>query len=101
MPDAQSSEPSPQNETPDERLLRRRIELSSAPIGFMINAISLVAGLISLIVVMSVVVIAITGHAIPDVLSNWGGIILGFYFGQFISLVKDYMGVMQGPRPQS
>lgn len=73
----------------------RRIELSAAPIGRMINIISFIAGAISLIVVISVVIIALFGQPIPDVLSNWGGIILGFYFGQFINLVKDYMGVMQ------
>jgi hypothetical protein len=33
---------------------------------------------------------------IPDVLSNWGGIILGFYFGQFVNLVKDFMGLVGG-----
>ena len=81
--------------TPQEQLALRRMELSAAPIGRMINIISLIAGLIALAVVASVVAIAITGHAIPDVLSNWGGIILGFYFGQFINLVKDYMGIIQ------
>ena len=75
----------------------RRIELSAGPIGRMINIISIIAGVISLIVVSSVVVLAILGKGdeIPEVLSNWGGIILGFYFGQFITLVKDYMGVIQ------
>jgi hypothetical protein len=82
-------------ETPDERLVRTRIELSSKPIGLMINIISVIAGTISLVVVVSVVIIAISGHIVPEVLSNWGGIILGFYFGQFITLMKDYMGIMQ------
>jgi glycopeptide antibiotics resistance protein len=61
----------------------------------MINIISLIAGAISLIVVLSVVVLALSSQQIPDVLANWGGIILGFYFGQFINVVKDYMSVIQ------
>jgi hypothetical protein len=83
--------------TPQERLVMRRVELSAAPIGRMINVISLIAGVIAVVVVASVVAIAIYGKPIPDVLSNWGGIILGFYFGQFINLVKDYMGIIQTP----
>ena len=67
----------------------------------MINIISLIAGAISLIVVISVVLLALYGQPIPDVLSNWGGIILGFYFGQFINMVKDYMGVIQSASVQS
>jgi uncharacterized RDD family membrane protein YckC len=85
----------PPTEPADSHLVLRRIELSAAPIGRMINIISIIAGAISLIVVISVVVLALFGNTIPDVLSNWGGIILGFYFGQFINLVKDYMGVIQ------
>jgi hypothetical protein len=77
-------------------LARLRIELSARYVGQMIHIIALIAGIISLIVVISVVVIALTNNSeIPEVLKNWGGIILGFYFGQFISLVKDYMGVVQ------
>ena len=51
----------------------RRIELSAGPIGRMINIISLIAGAISLIVVVSVVAIALLGGQIPDVLSNREG----------------------------
>jgi hypothetical protein len=64
-------------------------------IGRLIFTISLIAGVIALTVMISVVVIALFGRDIPQVLQNWGGIILGFYFGQFIGLVKDYMEVME------
>jgi hypothetical protein len=88
-----------------ERLALRRIELSAAPIGRMINIISLIAGLIAVAVIGSVIALAILGKDIPDQLSNWGGIILGFYFGQFINLVKDYIGIIQassgGNQPSS
>jgi len=83
-------------------LARLRIEKSAQYVGRMISQITLIAGLISIFVVLSVIGIAISGvildkePKIPDVLSNWGGIILGFYFGQFVNLVKDFMGVISG-----
>ena len=33
---------------------------------------------------------------IPEVLSNWGGIILGFYFGSFTTFAKDV--ILRKPR---
>lgn len=87
-------------QTPIERMATRRIELSAVPIGRMIQIISFIAGLISIFVIGSVVTLAVLKIDIPEVLSNWGGIILGFYFGQFVSLVKDYMGILQNA-PQS
>jgi hypothetical protein len=86
---------------------RMRIENSTKYVGRMIWLITFISGLISLVVVVSVVVIALANAIymsperaesvkIPDVLSNWGGIILGFYFGQFVNLVKDFMGVVSG-----
>ena len=58
----------------------------------MIILTSAVAGLISVIVIGGVIYLALSGHPIPDELSNWGGIILGFYFGTFVGLIKDYIG---------
>lgn len=78
-----------------EQLTLRRIELSAAPIGRLINIISFISGLIALIVIISVVILALLDKPIPPELSNWGGIILGFYFGQFISLVRDYLGIIR------
>jgi hypothetical protein len=64
-----------------------------------------ISGIIAMIIVLSVVIIAIiqiwfgSGDTkIPDVLANWGGIIVGFYFGTFISLIKDYMRIAGSPR---
>jgi hypothetical protein len=62
-------------------------------IGRLIYILSTTAGLIALVVVASVVVLSLIGHAIPPELANWGGIILGFYFGQFVTLLKDYMNL--------
>ena len=63
-----------------------------------------ISGVIAIIIVLSVVIIAViqiwfgSGDKIPDVLANWGGIIVGFYFGTFISLIKDYMRIGGNPR---
>lgn len=89
-------------ESSAEHLALKRIELSARPIGILINLISIVAGLISIVVIVSVVVLALSSKSIPAELTNWGGIILGFYFGQYLSLVRDYMGVIQtGGRERS
>jgi hypothetical protein len=79
-----------------------RAQNRDANLGRILWAITLISGGISFFVVMSVVGIAIgsiwkADLKIPDALVNWGGIILGFYFGQFVNLVKDYSGV---PGPQ-
>ena len=64
--------------------------------------ITIFSGAIAVIVVGSVVILALTKSEIPDQLSNWGGIILGFYFGQYMTLAKDYMGLASGtPRPST
>ena len=31
-----------------------------------------------------------SGFDIPVTLQNWGGLIIGFYFGSFVSLLKDW-----------
>lgn len=91
-PDNQGASAAP---PPQDQLTLRRIELSAAPIGRLINTISLISGLIAVTVIVSVVVIALLAQPIPPELSNWGGMILGFYFGQFVTLLKDYMGIVQ------
>jgi hypothetical protein len=90
-----SPEEPPSKPVGPNEIVMRRVELSAAPIGRLINIISLIAGLISVSVIGGVLFLAILDKPIPAELSNWGGIILGFYFGQFISIVKDYMGIVQ------
>lgn len=52
-----------------------------------------VASLIALIVIVTVAVIPfVTDKAIPGVLENWGGLIIGFYFGSFVGLLKEWLG---------
>ena len=91
MPD---EAPKPGEEKSDEERLReKRIAASAQFVGWLITVMGATAGVISVIVILSVIYIAAQGQTIPPELSNWGGIILGFYFGQFVNLLKDYMGV--------
>ncbi len=50
---------------------------------------SVFAGLIALTVIVGVVFLSARDGNVPDVLKNWGGIIIGFFFGQFFSLVQS------------
>jgi hypothetical protein len=44
------------------------------------------------IVWTGLVLIAFKGHVdLPDVLKQWGGLALGFLFGSFPNIVKEYM----------
>lgn len=66
--------------------------------------ITVIAGAISLLVIVSVVIIALVQIGVsrttpdrlvmPEVLVNWGGIILGF-FGSVVTLLKDFMSTSQ------
>ena len=58
----------------------------------------IVSGFIAIIIVGSVIALSIIAAfygsdvvKIPSVLENWGGIVVGFYFGTFVSLIKDYI----------
>jgi hypothetical protein len=77
------------------RLAEKRAELSAKYVGSMITIVSSVSGFIALVIIGSVAYISIMGGTISPTLNNWGGIILGFYFGSFLSLVKDFMGILQ------
>jgi uncharacterized integral membrane protein len=68
------------------------------PIDRLVQLGFIISGIIAIIIVMSVVSISVLQalysageYKIPDVLANWGGVIVGFYFGTFVSLIKDYM----------
>lgn len=58
----------------------------------------IISGLIAILVIGGVIFLSVFGDTntegeriIPPVLENWGGVIVGFYFGTFVSLIKDYM----------
>jgi hypothetical protein len=87
---------------PEFQLAWLRTVKASEYVGKLTTMITLIAGLISLTVVVSVILFAVMGIVkdrpieAPEVLSNWGGIILGFYFGQFVYLLKDFTGIIGG-----
>jgi hypothetical protein len=45
---------------------------------------------LTVIVVVAVFTFVKPTSEIPKVLENWGGLIIGFYFGSFITLLKDW-----------
>ncbi len=59
---------------------------------FVVYASVIVSSLIALCVIFVVALMPIfkSGFNIPDTLKNWGGLIIGFYFGSFVSLLKDW-----------
>jgi len=57
-----------------------------------------VGGIIAIGVIGSVIYLSIFGdydpenkRVIPEILQNWGGIIVGFFFGTFAGLIKDFI----------
>jgi uncharacterized RDD family membrane protein YckC len=53
--------------------------------------ISIISGVLALAVIVGVVILAFIGREVPEILGNWGGIILGFYFGQFFNLMQLFL----------
>jgi len=59
----------------------------------------IISGLIALMIIGGVIWISVQNVSraadnqltIPAVLENWGGVIVGFYFGAFITLIKDFI----------
>ena len=51
-----------------------------------------VSSLIALCVIFVVALMPVfmSGFEVPETLTNWGGLIIGFYFGSFVSLLKDW-----------
>ena len=78
-------------------------KMKKAPMGIIGRIIifgNMISGAVGLLIILSVIGITLisplygpgTEVVIPPVLENWGGIVLGFYFGTFMGLVKDFMG---------
>jgi hypothetical protein len=54
---------------------------------------TVISGLLALIII-GVPVLAplfLPSYQIPESIANWGGVIVGFYFGSFLSLINDIM----------
>jgi hypothetical protein len=72
---------------------RNRLVFYLVFVGFIIS------GLIALMIIGGVIWISIENAGrgkdnqinIPEVLQNWGGVVVGFYFGAFVTLIKDFI----------
>lgn len=47
--------------------------------------------LVTIILVSSPLILMVVGQPIPDALNQWAGIALGFLFGTFGSILKDFV----------
>lgn len=72
--------------------------MNSDPLDKLVRMGFIISGIIAIIIVGGVIVLAMLAAfygsdvvKIPSVLENWGGVIVGFYFGTFVSLIKDYI----------
>ncbi len=59
---------------------------------FVVYVTVIVSSLIALLIITTVAFMPVfrQGYTIPETLQNWGGLIIGFYFGSFVSLLKDW-----------
>jgi hypothetical protein len=59
---------------------------------FVVVTVILVSSLIALVIIFATVLVPIVStNDAPEELKNWGGLIIGFYFGTFIGLLKDWL----------
>jgi H+/Cl- antiporter ClcA len=60
---------------------------------FVIITWAIVSSIIALLILGSTMYFKLANPTapLPEVLQNWGGIILGFYFGSFTSYAKDVL----------
>lgn len=54
---------------------------------------SLIIGIISLSVVGAVIYTSVNYNRVPEILANWGGLIIGFFLGNFFNLLRTALGV--------
>lgn len=60
---------------------------------FVVVVIILVSSLIALVTIGAAILHPyISTDTTPTILENWGGLIIGFYFGTFVGLLKDWLG---------
>lgn len=62
---------------------------------------AVISGLIAVMIIGGVLYSAIVLGAVPEALVNWGGIIIGFFFGQFFSFVRAVANVSETSQGQT
>lgn len=58
-------------------------------------------GAIGMMVVGAVIYAALTQGKVPDVLANWGGVLIGFFIGQFFNFARSFLAPDAGGSPPS
>lgn len=58
---------------------------------FVVITVICVSSIIALVVIIATALTPYTDYSAPPVLENWGGLIIGFYFGTFVGLLKDWL----------
>lgn len=63
------------------------------PIGFILKFGTVISGILALVIICVPIIapLFMLNYKIPDTLENWGGVIIGFYFGSFISQVGNFL----------
>jgi len=76
----------------EERFKTANVGLDQSTKRFVIYVTVIVSSIIALLVIVVVTILPIWWPAkkLPETLTNWGGLIIGFYFGSFVSLLKDW-----------
>ncbi|WP_347309796.1 hypothetical protein [Defluviimonas sp. SAOS-178_SWC] len=91
-----TDDPDPENGKGKPNGGRRRrsphVGLDQSTKRFVVYVTVLVSSIIALVIILTVTFMPVwrQGYEIPETLQNWGGLIIGFYFGSFLSLLKDW-----------
>lgn len=70
-------------------------ESASKVMSYVIILGSTISGVIALVVILAAVALPLfrDNAQLPEFLQQWGGLIIGFYFGSFVTLLKDWAGI--------
>lgn len=76
--------------------------MSDATRGWLALIIIIVSGVLAFSVIVLPLILPIfipsaSAYQVPDSVREWGGIIIGFYFGSSINLIKDLIGFAKQP----
>gem|GEM_PF-6465040 len=65
----------------------------SKTISFMLGLGSAISGILALVIICVPIIgpLFIENYVPPKFIENWGGVIIGFYFGSFISQISNFL----------
>ena len=63
------------------------------PVSFILRFGTVISGILALVIICIPIMAPLFVHdyKIPSSIENWGGVIIGFYFGSFISQVGNFL----------